>query len=110
MSHTPGPWTLGNENNQCCDVEAGQTVISLDRMGQHTMQDVISREEMLANACLITAAPELLASVVEEVEYFDSLMASLDPCDVGLRKASMHHHGPRIARARAAIAKARGTP
>jgi hypothetical protein len=103
-AHTPGPWhawqqPIGEEWAVTTDADVppyGMPVRVADKI------------ETAANARLIAAAPELLASVVEEVEYFDSLMASLDPGDVGLREASMRHHGPRIARARAAVAKAKG--
>lgn len=35
-AHTPGQWVLGNENNACCDVQAGPVAISLDRSDYHT--------------------------------------------------------------------------
>jgi hypothetical protein len=61
--HTPGPWTLGDENNQCCDVNLGvqyNLTCSLDRQDANTGEVVISCDEMLANARLIAVAPELL--------------------------------------------------
>ena len=59
--HTPGPWSLGDENDACCSVDTGRSSISLDRMDVlGRTADVISRDEMLANARLIAAAPDLL--------------------------------------------------
>lgn len=61
--HTPGPWSIGDENNACCDVLLGtehNLTCSLDRRDDNTYAEVISRAEMLANAQLIAAAPELL--------------------------------------------------
>jgi hypothetical protein len=60
---TAGPWVLGNENNECCDVFTGKTTIALDRIDPHVGCIVISREEMLANAHLVAAAPELLSAL-----------------------------------------------
>jgi hypothetical protein len=63
MSHTPGPWTIGDENNACCEVLLGtehNLTCLMDRRDNNTCAEVISRDEMLANALLIAAAPELL--------------------------------------------------
>lgn len=63
-AHSPAPWTLGDENNACCSVSAGGTSISLNRMDElGHVDNVISREEMLANAHLVIASPDLLALV-----------------------------------------------
>lgn len=62
-AHTPGPWKMGNENNQCCDVECGdgRTSISLSRFDSLRMNEFnISRDEMLANAHLVVASPWML--------------------------------------------------
>jgi hypothetical protein len=67
-NHTPGPWILGDENNQCCEVVLGcshNLVVSLDRQDINTGKVVIERDEMLANARLIAAAPDLLAALQE---------------------------------------------
>ena len=72
--HTPGPWAIGDENNECCQVIIGDKhnlVASLDRLDCNTGKIVIEREEMLANARLFAAAPELLAALEVAVEYFD---------------------------------------
>lgn len=63
-AHTPGPWFIGNESNECCDVETGKTVISLDRHDPFMSGVIIiTRDEMLANAHLIAAAPDLLKAL-----------------------------------------------
>lgn len=70
-AHTPGPWSIGNENNECCDVETGKTVISLDRHDPFMSGVIIiTRDEMLANAHLIAAAPDLL-DVLEMIRDAD---------------------------------------
>lgn len=56
-------WMLGNESNECCDVDAGPVSISLSRHDRNTGALVISREEMLRLAHLVIAAPELLAEM-----------------------------------------------
>lgn len=56
---TKGPWILGNENNDCCDIDAGETTIAHDRYGRFGSGHAISRDEMLANAKLICAAPDM---------------------------------------------------
>lgn len=64
--HTPGPWAIGDENNECCEVVLGEKfnlVASLDRQDGNTGKFVIGRDEMLANARLIAAAPEMLAAL-----------------------------------------------
>lgn len=64
--HTPGPWVIGDENNACCDVLLGtdhNLTCSMDRRDNNTYDEVISREEMLANAKLIAAAPDLLEAL-----------------------------------------------
>ena len=71
--HTPGPWVLGDENNQSCSVLLGaehNLVACLDRQCSITGQMVISRDEMLANAHLIIAAPYLLKAAKAALQVF----------------------------------------
>jgi hypothetical protein len=70
--HTPGPWSIGDENNACCDVLLGtehNLTCSMDRRDNNTFAEVISREEMLANAHLIAAAPDLLEACQKLVDW-----------------------------------------
>lgn len=67
--HTRGPWTLGDENNESAEVCAGPLVISFDRHDRLTGKIVVDREEMLANAHLVMAAPDMLAILTERREW-----------------------------------------
>ena len=100
-SHTPGPWSLSASFD------------SVERRVQHgdnpplvwgiasginsAHPDYMPREEQIANARLIAAAPELL-------EALDACLPDLE------HYVATHGPGPekRLALARAAIAKARG--
>ena len=73
--HTPGPWELGDENNQCCEVVLGTShnlTASLDRRDRNTGEVVITRDEMLANARLIAASPDLLEALEQCLRYIES--------------------------------------
>lgn len=59
QKHTPGPWTGDVTVNICGTYEAGLNI------GYLTTSNVDRRAEGEANARLITAAPELLADLVE---------------------------------------------
>jgi hypothetical protein len=95
---TPGPWELADENNQCCSVLLGtkhNLNCTLDRYDYCTGQLVISREEMLANAHLVAAAPELL-EVLKELHESASYWSEYD-VPIGM-----------VDRIRSAITKATG--
>jgi len=62
--HTPGPWLMGDENNASCEVMIGETVCVLSRDTKYSEQYVIDRSEMLANAHLIMAAPDMLNALL----------------------------------------------
>lgn len=55
QKQTPGPATLGNEDNTSAEVCVGETTIDLTRM-DHQGRIVIERDEMLANAHFIIDA------------------------------------------------------
>ena len=81
MSSTPGPWTLGDENNQCCEVVLGTShnlTASLSRQDSNTGCVVIERDEMLANAKLIAAAPMMLNALRRIVRHQDCIGGSMD--------------------------------
>ena len=91
--HTPGPWQIADENNNSCGVLLGiehNLVACLDRQCSNTWKIVIGRDEMLANARLIAAAPDLL----EALEWVMDRLVDKHEDDIAAQKA------------RAAIAKA----
>lgn len=61
--HTPGPWEIGDENNQYIEIEIGDAVASLYRQDRFGLHMAFSRDEMRANGRLIKAAPELLEAL-----------------------------------------------
>lgn len=56
FKHTSAPWQLAGGNNENYEVNCGYTVIDLTKCDKNTGQHVISRDEMEANALLITEA------------------------------------------------------
>lgn len=77
--HTPGPWALGDENDAAAEVVIGKTIVVFDRVcalrgepdeGKYC----ISREEMLANAHLAMAAPDMLAALRAAAHEMRSFM------------------------------------
>ena len=90
--HTPGPWTTdGTANTGDLDIVAPTgRVAMVDCEFSAETEDVLT-----ANACLIAAAPELLAALIELSDsVFDEYTASHPLCE-------------RAAEARAVIAKAK---
>lgn len=85
MSHTPGPWTL-DQSDLGIVIDAEGDPIQTAGSG-----NVVS-EEGYANACLIAAAPDLLAA-----------------CELALEKDGDLRGATRRGRIRDAIAKAKGT-
>jgi hypothetical protein len=71
---TKGPWIIGDENNHCCEVipqDGPAITIHFDRLDRYTDEYCISRFEMLANAHLVAAAPELykaLAHIAQQIK------------------------------------------
>ncbi len=62
-----------------------------------------------ANAQLAITAPDLLAALEEQVAEFDKRMREyVEGDDLGVADIAMKHHGARMDRSRAVIAKARG--
>jgi hypothetical protein len=113
MSHTPGPWQVGELNGKYygTDVltESGELIVyrlgssdtaPSERATPNGYDGHYERAETLANARLIAAAPDLLAALkalVAGVERDDN------PLDEGHFQDS-----PEMEDARAAIAKAEG--
>lgn len=63
MKHTPGPWILGDKNDTGADIVIGKTVALFGRRNLWNEKSLISRGEMMANAKLAAAAPELLQAL-----------------------------------------------
>jgi len=99
---TPGPWEIGDENNASCEVcpRDVDITISMSRYDRFSDKFLIERDEMLANAHLIAAAPDMY-------EALDTLVAV-----VGL--TAFKHEGQRqvlqeaVDLSVAALKKARG--
>lgn len=68
---TKQDWSLGNENNSSCDINIGDTICSLSRWGHMSDNFVIGRDEMLANAHLIIAAPKLLEASRQIMDCYE---------------------------------------
>jgi hypothetical protein len=94
-SHTPGPWTI--------DTDKSSIIMSGQRTIINPAPDGASRDEEIANARLIAAAPDLLAALQRIMITSDRRMADggdkLDFQDTNRHLGDM---------ARAAIARAIG--
>jgi hypothetical protein len=90
--HTPGPWTMTEQGSPSAYVEDSETSIGIESSDRRVAA-VEGWDNALDNARLIAAAPDLLAAL-------ETMLRT--PNDLAL--------GPAIAQARAAIAKAKGTP
>lgn len=89
--HTKGPWTVGSksgfpvilsENTEICSPHFSKGLRFL-------MNDVRYRRELMANARLISAAPDGLALATLVSKYFGD--GEIDPmldCDIRLRQAA----------------------
>lgn len=98
--HTPGPWIITEHDHAAYILPTGDvpciTIIALERMGRNYT-------ESKANADLVAAAPDLLASMEDLFEQ--CFMTHKHWGDGSNRVAA----DASIANARAAIAKAKGT-
>ena len=123
-THTPGPWVVGTDTTglEVCTVYGVPTQPTEDGKGQeyvyvHYPRIVDNdfyfptREENLANARLISAAPDLLAALEDSNAAINAMAAQVDAEWRNHDKAG--DRNDKIVRAfrekaRAAIAKARG--
>jgi len=98
-SYTPGPWDIQDADYQHIPIMAGdftRDVCEVTRAG-------IDEDEQTANARLISAAPELLAALEMATAELQSMHTEYLPgCKGGCPTLEI------IAKARAAIAKAKG--
>ena len=96
-AHTPGPWTVS-------DYSATAVIREKDQPGIAVMPFKRDQAEREANARLIAAAPDLLASVIELLEPLERASAAM----VAQGKALDQHGEAAFDRARAAISLATG--
>lgn len=77
---TPGPWVIGDENNQHAQVCLGDSNCSVDlrRFADYPNCPDMSRDEMLANASLIAAAPDLYDALESCLPWLEE--QSTDEC------------------------------
>jgi hypothetical protein len=67
--HTQGPWTINDNGGNAVLIEAEDYEIGIvHNAGPECLSEDV-REESMANARLIAAAPELLERLTELVEY-----------------------------------------
>jgi hypothetical protein len=104
--HTPGPWVVDDSNpNLVARLVDGvyEYVCAVEPSSFSTRE--YSKEQEESDARLISAAPELLEALKEITPNMPPPDA---PCHYGIVPQSRCCHCQRIARARAAIAKAEG--
>ncbi len=95
MSHTPGPWDINDfRPNEIVRVDNPDWVITT----------VSSSPNLLANARLIAAAPELLEACELAHEFIDILEGKLDRPETYM----IAQFSPILAKLYVAIAKAKG--
>lgn len=99
---TPGPWDWAAA--QTFSANGGFHLYLTDNTGRKIAALWGKEDEKIANAKLISAAPELLASLVELLEPLECASAEL----VSHGKVADENAEAAFDRARAAIAKAQG--
>lgn len=100
MSHTPGPWKVDDSHLVFASVLGEYVANTL--VEEHL--DLVPREQVEANARLISAAPDLLAALEDAIEC--GLVPKSSALEGGaLRYSSQVKCADKI---RAAIAKAKG--
>lgn len=96
---TPGKWMLGDENNTSAEVMLGakhNLVVSLDRYDKNTGEQVISREQMLANARhIITFNPESVTALLNALEAAQARIKELE-ADVVCRESERNEIGAKV--------------
>ncbi len=119
-AHTPGPWHFDKElsgewSDELDDMDYTKGYVRSIRAGDDARAPSICgtcdgcNPITPENARLIAAAPDLLAALEEQVAEFDKRCAEYRSVgDEGIAAMAELHHGKRMDRARAAIAKARG--
>ena len=104
--HTPGPWDIGNENNETCEVclnSPHNLTVSIDRHDHNTGVIVISRDEMLANAHLIAAAPEMFGALNNALDLVNNGVISVKGSDRDLFLAALEKWNSAIDKAMGSV-------
>lgn len=84
-AHTPGPWILVNEGSTYPGIDAeGQNIILNSDLGEYCGVRGESRDESIANARLIAAAPVLLRLVEDLYQLFADTAGEEEPTEVEL--------------------------
>ena len=65
MKHTQTQWEAVGGFDDSCEVNIGDTIASFVRYDRNTGENVISREEMEANATLAASSPFMLLALME---------------------------------------------
>ena len=101
--HTPGPWKITNGVDiwpDDCDMEGMRHIAHCTPSGYDCDECILQYDEVIANARIIAAAPELLEACTELLDTVDYLMHNEGNADKCARIS--------IGGAIAAIAKATG--
>lgn len=83
---TPGPWQAGRPDTRTTSTVTGKWVYdSADRyIAIAACEDGMAQEELMANARLIAAAPQLLAACEAVMDWYDrdgSVGGAVDPME-----------------------------
>ncbi len=86
VSYTPGPWDV--QVRQPIDGDAFFDIYQTDGHGNESAVACIGADaETAANACLIAAAPDLLAALKEAVKYTHTTQWLHTACDAAIARA-----------------------
>lgn len=88
MKNTPAPWHCAGGDNLSVEVNIGESTACISRYDKNSDELAMSREEMEANARLITAAPTLLTTCIEVLGCLEN--AKYRPYEKNLLKMAIH--------------------
>lgn len=99
--HTPGPWVVNASENGLVWVDGDSETVSIcDLYHRHKDGEFISKENVKANARLISAAPDMY----EALSLLMRIMQAEDPWD----RENLGSMNEACMKARAALSKAEG--
>jgi len=78
MKHefTKEKWEYVGGDNMSVEVNIGNATCNIDRCDKNTNEIVVSRNEMEANARLISAAPEMIEALISVESYLTDIYES----------------------------------